>query len=60
MHIELLIFSPQDFVHPPKIESKNQYQRLLHESYQYLVKMVEDTTNQDKGKQTRPLHSRLR
>ena len=31
---------PQDVIHPPRIPSKNEYQRYLHESYQYIVHLI--------------------
>ena len=27
-------------VHPPRIPSKNEYQRYLHESYQYVIHLI--------------------
>ena len=33
---------PQEVIHPPRIPSKNEYQRVLHESYQLLVKLINE------------------
>ena len=27
-------------IHPPRIPNKNEYQRYLHESYQFIIKLI--------------------
>ena len=46
---------PQDVVHPPRIPSKNEYQRYLHESYQYIVHLI---VEQQKIEDERRLYER--
>ena len=38
-------FSPEAYVHPPRVPSKRAFQRSLHESYQYMMKSMIDAAN---------------
>ena len=41
MHVVLSKnYRPQDVIHPPRIPSKTEYQRILHESYQFVMKLI--------------------
>ena len=42
-------------MHPPRIPSKNEYQRYLHESYQYIVHLI---VEQQKIEDERRLYER--
>ena len=33
-------YRPQEVIHPPRIPTKTEYQRLLHESYQLIMKLI--------------------
>ena len=37
--------SPENYVHPPRVPSKRAFQRSLHESYQYMMKSMQDAIN---------------
>ena len=43
-------FRPELFVHPPKVPSKRAFQRSLHESYQYMMKLLIDQANAEAAK----------
>ena len=40
-----LHFSPELYVHPPRVPSKRAFQRSLHESFQYMMKTMIDAAN---------------
>ena len=40
-------FSPEAYIHPPRVPSKRAFQRSLHESYQYMMKSMIDAANQE-------------
>ena len=46
-YFENLIFSPEAYIHPPRVPSKRAFQRSLHESYQYMMKSMIDAANQE-------------
>ena len=33
-------YRPQEVIHQPRIPTKNEYQRFLHESYQFIIKLI--------------------
>ena len=46
----ILYCRPQDVLHPPRIKTKQDYQRLLHESYQYIIKLLIDGEAEEERK----------
>ena len=45
--ILIYFFSPDSYVHPPRVPSKRAFQRSLHESYQYMMKLNIDAEKEE-------------